>query len=251
MKRRTVLAAAAQGFIMQAAQKRSPRAFQAVAFDGLAVFDLRPIGSRVEAVFPSRGAELTAVWRTRQFEYTWLRTLTGTYTDFWHITEDALLYAARSLKLELTEERRQEIMGGFSELKAWPDAPVALKQLREAGVRLVLLSNFTKAMLERAVSNSGLQGIFEPHLSTDRVRAYKPDRRAYRMATDALRVRREEIVFAAFAGWDAAGAKAFGLPTFWVNRLGSPLEELGSTPDGSGEDLTALARFVMASNRRQ
>jgi 2-haloacid dehalogenase len=135
-------------------------------------------------------------------------------------------------------------MAGFLELSPWPDAPAVLDALRRTGIRLVLLSNFTQAMLHSAVSSAGLQRLFEPHLSTDRVRAYKPDPRAYRMAIDALRLRRAAILFAAFAGWDAAGAKAFGFPTFWLNRMASPIEELGSVPDGVGANLNDLIRFV-------
>jgi len=100
-------------------------------------------------------------------------------------------------------------------------------------------------MLNKAVSSSGLAGIFPPHLSTDRVRAYEHDPRAYRMAVDALKLRPEKIVFVAFAGWDAAGAKAFGFPTFWMNRTESPLEDPGSPPDGAGANLNDLVRFVM------
>ena len=149
------------------------------------------------------------------------------------------------LKLDLSEQRRQHLMRGFLELRPWPDAPAVLTALHDAGIRLVLLSNFTQTMLNTAVSSSGLQRLFEPHLSTDRVRAYKPHPRAYRMAIDALKLRREEILFAAFGGWDAAGAKAFGFPTFWVNRMESPIEELGSAPDAMGTNLNDLASFVL------
>ena len=99
-------------------------------------------------------------------------------------------------------------------------------------------------MLAGSIKAAALDGVFEHVLSTDRVRTYKPDPRAYRMAIEAFGLRREEIVFAAFAGWDAAGAKGFGYPTFWVNRLGVPPEELDATPDGEGRDLAALQAFV-------
>ena len=99
-------------------------------------------------------------------------------------------------------------------------------------------------MLDAAVRNSGLQGMFEEHLSTDRVKAFKPDPRAYRMGVDALGMKKEEIAFAAFAGWDAAGAKFYGYPTFWVNRARAPLEELGVVPDGTGAGLNDLVSFV-------
>jgi 2-haloacid dehalogenase len=187
-----------------------------------------------------------AIWRARQFEYTWLRTLIGAYTDFWSVTEDALVFTAKMLMIDLNHERRQRLMRDFLELRPWPDAPGPLKRMHDAGIRLALLSNFTEKMLTSATSTSGLQALFEKNLSTDQVRAYKPDPRAYRMAVDALRVRRKEIVFGAFAGWDAAGARAFGFPTFWVNRMDSPLEELDAPPDGIGGNMNDLAEFVLA-----
>jgi 2-haloacid dehalogenase len=111
---------------------------------------------------------------------------------------------------------------------------------------MAFLSNFTATMLDHAVRNSGLDSIFESHLSTDRVRAFKPDPRAYEMATSAFGLRKEQIVFAAFGGWDAAGAKWFGYPTFWVNRAHAAAEELGILPDGDGKDLKDLASFIQA-----
>jgi 2-haloacid dehalogenase len=99
-------------------------------------------------------------------------------------------------------------------------------------------------MLDGWVRGSGLGGLFEPHLSTDRVRTFKPDPRAYAMGPEALGLAREQILFAAFGGWDVAGAKAFGYPTFWVNRASAAAEELGAQADASGATLTALAEFV-------
>ena len=248
MNRRTLLTLAASGPLPLTSASPDPGAetIKAVALDGFAVFDPRPIAARVEAHFPGRGTEFTELWRTRQFEYTWLRTLIGAYTDFWRVTEDSLVFTAKMLMLEMNDERRQHLMRGFLELRPWPDAPGSLKRLHDAGIRLVLLSNFTEKMLTSATSISGLQALFEKNLSTDKARAYKPDPRAYRMAVDALRVRRKEIVFGAFAGWDAAGAKAFGFPTFWVNRMDSPLEELDAPPDGIGGSMNDLAEFVLA-----
>jgi 2-haloacid dehalogenase len=220
-----------------------------IALDGLAVFDLRPIGALAEQLFPGHGEELGALWRTRQFEYTWLRTVGRQYADFWRVTEEALIFSCKSLKLQLTTADRDRLMQSYLDLKAWPDALAALKSLKAGGLRMVFLSNFTVAMLDHAVKNSGLEGIFEDHLSTDRVRVFKPDPRAYGMAMSAFGLRKEEIAFAAFGGWDAAGAKWFGYPTFWVNRLHVTAEELGTAPDGTGKDLNDLAAFVRARQR--
>jgi len=122
----------------------------------------------------------------------------------------------------------------------------ALEQLKDSGIRMAFLSNLTNAMLDAAVKNSGLEGFFEPHLGTDRVRAFKPDPRAYQMGIDAFKLAKEEIVFAAFAGWDVAGAKWFGYPTFWVNRGKAEAEALSAVPDGTGTDLADLVKFIAA-----
>jgi 2-haloacid dehalogenase len=219
---------------------------KAIAFDGLAVFDVRPVFTLAERVFPERGEEMSALWRTRQFEYTWLRTVGRQYADFWQVTEEALVFSCKSLKLELTKTDSDRLMQSYLELKAWPDAPAALRELKASGLKMAFLSNFTAAMLDQAVKNSGLEGIFGEHLSTDRVRAFKPDPQAYKMALSAFGLRKEEITFAAFAGWDAVGAKWFGYPTFWVNRANAAAEEFGPVPDGTGKDLNDLAKFVQA-----
>ncbi|HZP81680.1 MAG TPA: haloacid dehalogenase type II [Chthonomonadaceae bacterium] len=217
---------------------------KAVAFDAFPIFDPRPVFALAENLFPGRGAEISSAWRTRQFEYTWLRALSRRYADFWQVTEDALNFAAKTLKLELSAEKRQRLMAAYLELGTWPDVLPALKALKEGGIRLAFLSNFTPKMLGAAIQRSGLNDLFEFVLSTDAVQTYKPDPRAYQMGVDAFHLKREEILFAAFAGWDAAGAKSFGYPTFWVNRTKAPAEELGVSPDGMGETLTDLVNFI-------
>lgn len=150
------------------------------------------------------------------------------------------------LKLELTDERRQQLMNSYLHLKPFPDVPRALQALKDAGLRLAFLANLTRQMLDAAIESSKLEGIFEYKLSTDAVKAYKQDARVYHMAVDAFNLPREEILFAAFGGWDAAGAKNFGYTTFWVNRLNLPVEQLDVAPDGIGATLTALVDFVKA-----
>jgi 2-haloacid dehalogenase len=217
---------------------------KAVAFDAFPVFSPAPVVSRAEALFPGRGSALTDEWRLRQFEYAWLRLLSRRYADFWQVTQDALVFAARKLTLELDPDKRAALMNTFLELVPWPDVVPALDSLAKSGLRLAFLSNFTARMLDANLGRSGLSVRFDRVLSTDRAKTYKPDPRAYGLGTEALRLRREEILFVAHAGWDAAGAKAFGYPTFWVNRTGLPPEELGTMPDGVGRDLADLVRFI-------
>jgi 2-haloacid dehalogenase len=233
---------------LDATDARAPR-FEAVAFDAFPVFDPRPIAGLAEALFPGKGAELGNAWRTRQFEYQWLRALGGRYEDFWRTTEDALAFAAAQLLLDLTPEKRDRLMQAYLELKAWADAPTALAALRSAGVRLAFLSNMTAKMLEAGIRNAGLDGVFEHVLSTDRIRAYKPDPRAYRLGTDAFGLETGKILFVASAGWDVAGARWFGYTTYWNNRLGLPPEELGVRPDATARDLSDLAKFVAGPGR--
>lgn len=215
-----------------------------IAFDAFPILDPRPVFALAEQLFPGKGAELSNAWRTRQFEYQWLRALSGNYADFWQATEDGLMFAGESLKLDVTPDQRKRLMESYLGLKAWPDVPPALKSLKSAGFRLAFLSNATPKILDSGIKNSGLEGVFEHVLSTDKIKTYKPDPRAYQMAIDAFGLKKEEILFVAFAGWDAAGAKTFGYTTYWVNRQNLPAERLGVTPDAVGKNLDDLTGFV-------
>jgi 2-haloacid dehalogenase len=217
---------------------------KAVAFDAFTTFDPRPILALAEELFPNQGAALSNAWQTRQFEYTWLRSVSQRYADFWKVTEDALVFAAHMLQLDLSADKRAQLMAAYLDLKAYPDVRPALESLKQAGIRLAFLSNMTLPMLDAATKNSGLEGMFEFALSTDKVRTYKPDPRAYQMGMDAFGLPRQAILFVAFGGWDAAGAKWFGYPTFWVNRRHLPVEELDAAPDAIGDSLTDVANFV-------
>lgn len=226
------------------AQTDAKTEIKAIAFDAFPIFDPRPIFALAETLFPGKGKELSNAWRIRQFEYQWLRALSGQYVDFWQATEEGLLFAAKQLKLEMSNEQREQLMNAYLNLKPWPDVVPALKTLKNSGVRLAFLSNMTPKMLNTNIHNSGLDEFFEHVISTDRAKTYKPDPRAYQLGVDTLKLKREEIAFAAFAGWDMTGAKWFGYPTFWVNRAGFPNEEMGVTPDGMGKNLQQLVNFV-------
>lgn len=224
------------------------KAIRAVAFDAFPVLDPRPVFALVEELYPTQGKALSQAWLTRQFEYQWLRALSGQYADFWKVTEDALRFAARSLDLDLPASHQAALMNSYLELRAWPDVGEALETLRGKNIRLAFLSNATPAILNAGLRNSGLQQLFSHVLSTDQIRSYKPAPRAYQMALDAFGLSREEIAFAAFAGWDVAGAVWFGYPTYWVNRRNQPLEMLDAAPAGSGSGLQELVDFILARN---
>lgn len=237
------LAVSALPNMLSTSNRAAPR-IRAVAFDGFAVFDPRPVVTLAESIVPGRGSELVNAWRTCQFEYQWLRTLGGQYADFRHTAEDGLAFTVKSLKLTLSAEDRARLVDAQLKLDPWPDAVAAIGSLREAGLRLAFLSNMTAEMLSDGARRARMVDAFEHVLSTDRVRAAKPDPRAYRMAVDAFGLAREEIAFVAFAGWDAAGATWFGYPTVWTNRLSVATEELGAMPAAIGRDLGDVVRFV-------
>jgi 2-haloacid dehalogenase len=217
---------------------------KAIAFDAFTIFDPRPVFALVNSLYPDKGMAFNNSWRTAQFEYTWLRTTADRYKDFCQVTEDALVFAAKKNAVSLAMNDRKKIMDSYLNLNVWPDVLPTLNALKEMGIRLCFLSNMTAEMLSANSKIAKLEGYFEQSLSTDRVRAFKPSPVAYQMGIDALKLKKEEIAFAAFAGWDAVGAKWFGYPTFWVNRQNMPLDELSAIPDGTGIDLTGLINFV-------
>ncbi|MDQ2639797.1 MAG: haloacid dehalogenase type II [Pseudomonadota bacterium] len=219
-------------------------AIRAVAFDAFPIFDPRPIQALAESLIPEHGAALMNAWRIRQFEYQWLRALAGQYVDFLQATRNALDHAAAQLQLRIPAAHREQLMAAWSELKVWPDAANEVRSLRARGLRLIFLSNMTAPPLEKGLRAAGLFDQFEAVVSTDRIRSYKPDPRAYQLGVDVLGLPKQQVLFVAFAGWDVAGARWFGYPTYWVNRQGAPPEELGVQADASGRDLSALTAYL-------
>jgi len=209
------------------------------------LFNPDSIVSVVDQVVPGKGREFTNLWRTRQFEYSWLRSITSRYVDFSAITEDALLYTASAMHVDLTAMQRQRLLDAYLHLTPWPDTSDALRRLRESDVRVITIANLTPTMLRANAERAGLTTFFEALVSTDANHIYKPDPRAYQLGVERLKLSKREIVFAAFAGWDAAGAKSFGYPTVWVNRFNQPLEQLGVRPDRTVVDLKGLLDFVL------
>jgi 2-haloacid dehalogenase len=218
---------------------------RAVAFDAFPILDPRPVFAGCEAASPGNGRLLAEGWRTRQFEYQWLRALGNRYEDFWQTTRAALEAAAANLNIALTAAQRDRLMGTYLSLRAWPDVAESLRELRTSGRRLALLSNATPQILHAGLRNSGLQAEFDEVISTDKIKTFKPDPRAYALGPATLRLPKEEILFVAFAGWDAAGAKWFGYPVFWNNRMNVAAEQLGATADATGATLRELVSLLV------
>jgi 2-haloacid dehalogenase len=227
-----------------------PGPIRAVAFDLFTIFDPRGVTQLAEEIAPGTGAALVETWRTRWFEYAFLRAAAGRYRDFGAVSEDALAFAAHVHAVTLAPAERRRLVEAYTRLPPWPEARAALGRLKAAGLALAPLANFTPAMIEALVDSAGLADSFDHQLSTDAVKTYKPHPRAYQVAVDAFGLPREAIAFAAFGGWDAAGASWFGFPTFWVNHLGVPHEELTEAPLASGADLDALEAWVLGGRAK-
>jgi 2-haloacid dehalogenase len=224
-------------------ERGARRKIRAICFDLFTLFDPRSVLQTATTLLGDRAPELCEAWRVRQFEYSWLRAAANQYVDFRAVTEEALVFAAKARALTLSDDARHTLVEAYSRLSPWPDARAALVAWKRAGLRLAPLANFSPSMIENLLAHAGFAELFTTQISTDAARTFKPDPVAYALGESRLGLAREEIAFAAFGGWDAAGAKWFGFPTFWVNRLGVPAEQLVE-PDGTGPTLAELGNFI-------
>ncbi len=216
---------------------------RALVFDAYGtLFDVRSVMSRCEEVFPGHGSDLTTLWRSKQLQYTWLRSLMTKYEDFWQITRDGLTFACRSLGLDATQEQADYLMQAYLSLNPFPEIAATLDAL--SGTPCSILSNGTLTMLQSAVQNARLDRRFLHILSVDEVRIYKPSPVVYELAEKHLGIDRQEICFVSSNCWDVAGGKAFGFPSYWLNRENAPLEMLGFQPDGVVRTAIELAAML-------
>jgi 2-haloacid dehalogenase len=160
------------------------------------------------------------------------------------VTQDALINAAKTAGVTLSVADKNRLMSNYLTLDIWPDVLPAIQQILKQGLHAGFLSNMTTEMLTSCMKHAGITQHFDHVISTDVAKTFKPDRKAYQLGVDTLKIKKEQVLFVAFAGWDAAGAKWFGYPTFWMNRLQSTAEELGVTPDGNGKSMSELISFL-------
>jgi 2-haloacid dehalogenase len=203
-----------------------------LAFDAYGtLFDVMSVAARCEQRFPGQGEQLATRWRAKQLQYTWLRSLMGRYADFWQVTGDALDHAAASLGLSLTAAGRQDLVDAYLCLELFPDVRPGLDALIQRGIRLAILSNGSPVMLESAARHAGIFDRFAVIVSADEVGTFKPSPIVYRRLLDRLAVAPAEVGFVSSNSWDASGAAAAGLTSFWIQRnAGEPSEVLGCPP---------------------
>ena len=189
--------------------------------------------------FASAADQVSAHWRDKQLQYTWLRAVAGHHADFRSVTEDALDWALEAAGLS-DDALRADLMALYDRLGAYPEAAGALARLKEMGRATAILSNGTPGMLASAVESAGLGGHLDAVLSVEQVGVYKPHRSVYDLVGERFGTDPAEVFFVSANGWDAAAGAAYGFRTAWVNRAGAPLERLPGRPEHVVPDLSAV-----------
>jgi 2-haloacid dehalogenase len=220
---------------------------QAIVFDlyGTLV-DVHSVAAQAESFFPGRGRELSLLWRQKQLEYTWLRSLMDRYASFEQATDDALVFACNQLRLPLDAARRQTLGDAYLKLQPYPEVPATLQALNRSGLPLAILSNGSVRSIEQVVRHAGLQDQFVQLISVEAVGIFKPHARAYELGERSLGLPRSSILFVSSNAWDAAGAHGFGYRVCWVDRQGHAFDELGERPDHVVAGIDAIPALLQA-----
>ena len=209
----------------------------ALVFDAYGtLYDVHSVMRRCETCFPGKGTQLSQLWRAKQLEYTWQRSLMRRYVPFSQVTREALAYSCEALGLSL-REHEEALMAEYLRLAPFPEVAKALQRLK---VKRAILSNGSPDLLDPLVRNSGLK--FDAVLSVDELKVYKPAPQVYELAVKRLGVGKERISFVSSNCWDALGAKSYGFRVYWINRGGAPLDRLGFAPDEQVKSLDEVLR---------
>ncbi|MEQ8279172.1 MAG: haloacid dehalogenase type II [Deltaproteobacteria bacterium] len=210
---------------------------EVVAFDAYGtLFDVHSAARKLAPKLGEHADALSAIWRTKQLEYTWLRALMKRYVDFWTVTSEALDYAMAAVKID-DPSLRDELLSLYERIDAYDEVPEVLDALKAQGVRTAILSNGSPAMLETAAAHAGLTERLDAILSVDPIATYKPDPPVYDLPGERFGVEKSKVAFCTANAWDAAGASTAGLTVYWVNRFGQPPERLPQLVAG---ELSAL-----------
>ena len=197
------------------------------------------VGSGTYPILATKGELLTDIWRTKQLQYSWLRSLMGDYIPFWQCTTDALDFALEQTGLDGDPALRDDLLSLYRIIAAYDDAAFILKAMSDLSIPCAILSNGNHDMLAEAIAHAGIQPHLSAVLSVDAVGIFKPSPDVYQMGCDAFSAKPEEILFFSSNGWDIAGAGQFGYQTIWVNRAKQVAEKCGKPPMAEVGDLRA------------
>ena len=220
---------------------------QACVFDAYGtLFDYASAAAGCRDILGDKIERLTALWRDKQLQYTWLRALQDRHADFWQVTGDALDFALETLGIA-DAALRERLMNLYLTLDAFPEVPDMLKRLKSAGIRTAILSNGSPRMLDAAVGSAKIGDLLDAVLSVEQVGVFKPHPKVYRLAVDALGVPAHAISFQSSNAWDAYAASTFGMRVVWCNRYGQRRERLPGAPDREVRSLAELPALVGAT----
>lgn len=218
---------------------------KAIVFDAYGtLYDVQSVASVTEAAFPGHGEIITQIWRLKQLEYSWLRSLMQRYASFEDITRESLSYTLENLGLRYDAAVFARIMDKYRHLDLYPDALATLQQLK--GVKLAILSNGSSDMLNTLVANSGLASILDATISIETRRVFKPSPQTYTLIEDTLGVAPNETLFVSSNGFDVSGAKAFGLTVAWIERVTA--DALALTIKAQGADALTMFKALRMRN---
>ena len=192
-----------------------------------------------KGVWPS----VSNIWRMKQLQYTWLRSMTGSYTDFWSITQNSLDFALEAHKLQNDLTLRERLLALYWELQPYSEVSQMLKELKKNGIKTAILSNGSPEMLNGAVKSSNLYAVIDEIISVETVKIFKPSPLVYKQVEKIMECSKSDVLFVSSNGWDIAGAAGFGFKTAWVNRLKDPIDRLPHKPTHIVEDLTSIPSF--------
>ena len=194
-------------------------------------------------VFKEVWPSVSNIWRMKQLQYTWLRSMTETYTDFWSITQDSLDFALETHKLQNDLALKERLLALYWELQPYSEVSRVLKELKKNGIKTAILSNGSPEMLSGAVKSSNLYEVIDEIISVETVKIFKPSAQVYKQVENIIGCYKSEVLFVSSNGWDIAGAAGFGFKTTWVNRLQDPIDRLPHKPMHIVEDLTSIPSF--------
>jgi 2-haloacid dehalogenase len=183
-------------------------------------------------------------WRQKQLQYTWLRAITKSHTDFWQVTQDGLDWALDKTGHAGQPALRARLLALYWELQAYAEVPAMLHSLKAAGLNTAILSNGSPDMLDGAVQSAGIADLLDACLSVQSVGVFKPDARVYDLVGERFGCARTEVLFVSSNGWDVAGAAGYGFDTVWANRAGDPVDRLPSVPRTIVSDLTEIPKLA-------
>jgi 2-haloacid dehalogenase len=220
-------------------------AVSACVFDAYGtLFDFASAAAGCRDVLGDKADALTVLWRDKQVQYSWLRTMQGRHADFWQVTGDALDFSLETLGLA-NPTLRERLMGLYRTLSCFPEVPDVLRQLKQAGFVTAILSNGSPSMLADAVGNAALSELLDHVLSVEEVGVFKTHPKVYRLAVERLGVAAERISFQSSNAWDAHAASAFGMRVVWCNRYGQRRERLPGAPDREIRTLAELPALLV------